>query len=291
MCTIYSEALAVTTGARGGALTSIRDRETGLEYLWQGDPAYWRGRAPNLFPFVGRLYGKTYTLEGKVYPMNIHGFLPKALLTLEEQGEDRCCWLLTDSPETWAVYPYAFAFRIRYRLEGRRLEIVFRVENRGETPLYCGMGGHPGFRVPLEEGLRFEDYDLTFPQPSSPRLVHFNEQILDTGERTPFPLADGKRIPLRHSLFPVDALVLADAPRSVTLSAPGGRHGVTVSYPKMPYVGFWHKPGTEAPYVCIEPWTVLPGRQETIEELTQMPDMTIVPPGECFENPWEIVCR
>ena len=42
----------VTT--QGGELISYRD-EAGLEYIWTGDPAYWAGRNPLLFPIVGGL--------------------------------------------------------------------------------------------------------------------------------------------------------------------------------------------------------------------------------------------
>ena len=44
----------------GGELVSYRD-EHGLEYIWTGDPAYWPGRNPLLFPIVGGLR------DGKVY--------------------------------------------------------------------------------------------------------------------------------------------------------------------------------------------------------------------------------
>ena len=40
----------------------------------------------------------------------------------------------------------------------------------------------------------------------------------------------------------------------------------------MPYVGFWHQPKTDAPYLCIEPWATLPGRDNTVEELSTLPD-------------------
>ena len=107
-------------------------------------------------------------------------------------------------------------------------------------------------------------------------------------ERPAYPLEEGRKLPLRHELFDLDAVVLAGAPRQVTLSSPKGSHGVTVAYPQMPYVGFWHKPQTDAPYVCIEPWSILPGRDNLVEELSQMPDMTTVAPGQTFENRWSI---
>ena len=283
MIQISNQHLIVTMTQEGGTLTSIRDAKTGREYLWQGDPAYWTGQAPNLFPFVGRLYEKTYTLRGKAYPMTIHGFVRHAQMAVEEEQEASCCFLLTDSPETLAVYPYRFAFRIRYALEGPVLQVAFQVENRSEEPLYCGMGGHPGFNVPLEE-----DYELTFPEACTPRQVVFSPALQVAPERPAYPLEEGRKLPLRHELFDLDAVVLAGAPRQVTLSSPKGSHGVTVAYPQMPYVGFWHKPQTDAPYVCIEPWSVLPGRDNLVEELSQMPDMTTVAPGQTFENRWSI---
>ena len=62
MIQISNQHLIVTMTQEGGTLTSIRDAKTGREYLWQGDPAYWTGQAPNLFPFVGRLYPQEFPL-------------------------------------------------------------------------------------------------------------------------------------------------------------------------------------------------------------------------------------
>ena len=52
-----------------------------------------------------------------------------------------------------------------------------------------------------------------------------------------------------------------------------GTRRVTVSYPDMDYIGFWHATLTEAPYVCIEPWSSLPSRQDIVEDLSsRIPD-------------------
>ena len=154
--------------------------------------------------------------------------------------------------------------------------------------MYFGVGGHPGFNVPMEEGLRFEDYDLTFCEAGTPDMVGFAESILIDGTRKPYPLKDNVTIPLRHDLFDHDALVLADAPRGVTLSSPKGQRGLRVSWPQMAFIGFWHKPQSDAPYVCIEPWSVLPGRDGVVEDLETMADRTALKPGETSVNAWEI---
>ena len=47
--TIRSDGLTVTIDELGAQLMSITAGD-GTEYLWSGGPAYWRNRAPNLFP-------------------------------------------------------------------------------------------------------------------------------------------------------------------------------------------------------------------------------------------------
>lgn len=288
MIHIENEVISVEISETGGTLHSLKRKDNGIEYLWQGDPAYWSGQAPNLFPFVGRLYEKAYTLNGKRYDMGLHGFLSQLEMTVESKSGDACTLVLKDSEETRKIYPYAFVFCLGYKLEDNVVKVTFQVENHSKETMYCGMGGHPGINVPLEEGLSFEDYALTFPEGGSPKLVEFSPGVLDTGVRSPYTLEDGKRLPLKHSLFDADAVVLADMPRSVSLSSEKGKHGVTVTYPQMPYVGFWHSSRVDAPYVCIEPWSVLPGREGVFEELSRMADMTAIAAGDVFENRWSI---
>ena len=45
------------------------------------------------------------------------------------------------------------------------------------------------------------------------------------------------QLPLAHSLFDNDAIVLRDMAREVTLEAPGSARSVTVAFPNMPYLG------------------------------------------------------
>ena len=288
MITLENERLRVVVNPLGGALNSVYGKQTGTEYLWQGDPAYWAKQAPNLFPFVGRLHEKRYTLHGKSYDMLIHGFLPTTPMETEQTAADSCVLVLRDNEATRACYPYAFEYRVRYALDGSRLLISYEVTNRSDEPLYFGVGGHPGFNVPLEAGLAYEDYALPFSEPSAPDLVGFSENVLVDGTRTPYALKDGVAIPLRHDLFDRDAVVLANAPRDVTLSSPKGQRGVRVTWPQMAYIGFWSKPKSDAPYVCIEPWSVLPGREGVVEDLEKMPDRTPLMPGETSVNAWTI---
>ncbi|HFR3447350.1 TPA: aldose 1-epimerase family protein, partial [Streptococcus suis] len=51
---LKNEQLTVQFSEFGGALSSIKDKD-GVEYLWQGNPEYWSGQAPVLFPICGSL--------------------------------------------------------------------------------------------------------------------------------------------------------------------------------------------------------------------------------------------
>jgi galactose mutarotase-like enzyme len=52
---IENDLLRVQASSLGAELQSIVLKKDGTEYLWQGDPTYWKGRAYNLFPICGRL--------------------------------------------------------------------------------------------------------------------------------------------------------------------------------------------------------------------------------------------
>ncbi len=282
--TLKNRQLSVQVSTAGAEMQAITAAD-GTEYLWNGDAAYWGSRATNLFPYVGRLFEKAYLLDGQRFELGIHGFLRYAE-TLPHEVSDAHVSLETGStPGTMAQYPFPFQAGVDYRLEGSTLHIAYKVRNTGGKVMHFGLGGHPGFHVPLEDGLAFEDYELFFEQP--PRHLLVSDGCLMTGESRPFPL-NGGRLPLRHDLFDHDAIILDNPGRMVTLRSPGGRSGVTLRHPQMPYLGLWHKPHTAAPFVCLEPWLSLPGREGIVEDLATQPGLAHLEPEQAYENTWSI---
>lgn len=284
---IRNEALAVTVSERGAQLRSILGAG-GTEYLWQGDPKYWSGRDLTLFPFVARLTGGSYSLDGRSYRLPIHGFAPRRDFTAVENSGTRLVMELPSDAETRAQYPREFTLRVIYGLSGGVLGVTYEVVNRDNRTMLFGLGGHPGFNVPLTKGLRFEDYRLRFPADCRPVRVGFTPDCFVSGEDTPWPLEDGGSIPLSHSLFDDDAIVLRDTCREVTLESPLDGRSVTVAFPQMPYLGLWHMPKTDAPYVCIEPWLSLPASAGAITVFENRSDLARVEPGETYRNQWSI---
>ena len=94
--------------------------------------------------------------------------------------------------------------------------------------------------------------------------------------------AVGSAASLRHDLFDADAVVLKNAPRQVTLETADDPRSVTVTYPQMPYIGFWHKPKSDAPYVCIEPWLSLPASLGKTTVLEEHSDLVALAPNKLW---------
>ena len=285
--TISNRYLTLGVNDRGAEPWSILDDEK-TEYLWQGDSKYWQDRALNLFPYIGRMTGGQYLYKGKRYSMSIHGFAKDMDFSPEEHAPQEMRFVLKSSEDTLKIYPFEFAFSIRYSLEDRKIRICHRVENTGDKPMFFGVGGHPGFNVPLAKHLAFEDYSLSFEQASDTERAVFSEDCFFTGRFEPFALREGGRLPLLHDLFDDDAIVLKNMGNTVLLSAETGKKGIRVSWPDDSFLGIWHKPESDAPYVCIEPWSSLPSRKGIVEDIEKQKDLICLEPGSVYETGFSI---
>lgn len=126
--------------------------------LGHGRPS--RGGIPILFPFPGRIPGTIFHWQGRDYPLEpgdafgnaIHGFVHARPWRIIERGEHRVvgefhAW--RDDPSLRVRWPADFRITATYTLSGNSLRTEYLLENPGETPLPCGLGVHPYFRLPL----------------------------------------------------------------------------------------------------------------------------------------------
>lgn len=285
--TLKNEKLRLTVESLGAEMRSLQTAD-GTEYLWQGDSKYWTDRAPTLFPFIGRLTNNSYKYLGKEYHMGIHGFAAGMEFSPLEQTDNRLVLELRSSSRTLVQYPFHFVLQITYTLRGETVEISYEVTNLSNTTMPFGIGGHPGFNVPLVDGESFENYELEFSVPCRPDRVGFSPAVYLNGQDKEYPLREERFMDLRHDLFNEDAVILKNMARKVTLRSKVSGRGVTVCYPDMPYLGIWHWPNTDAPYVCIEPWSSLPSRQGVVEELSCKSDLVHLASQHSYTALWSI---
>jgi galactose mutarotase-like enzyme len=112
---IDSSHLSLTVSALGAEMQSLRDQDGG-EWLWQGDPEFWSGRAPVLFPIVGRAPNDCIAVGDHTAHMAQHGFARKSRFSLEHASASMCPYVLTATDDTRALYPFDFSLSLNERL-------------------------------------------------------------------------------------------------------------------------------------------------------------------------------
>ncbi len=289
--TIENNQIKVAVSDTGAELMSIQLKKDGCEYLWQGNPEYWSGRAYNLFPICGRLTEGKYTYNGKTYEMNLHGFTRKTLLKVSAQSGDSISFNLKANENTLKMYPFDFDLTITYTLEGTSVKTLFTVKNNGGDVMPFAVGGHPGFNVPLGGEGVFEDYYLEFACEKPAKAIVMSPTCYTTRETVPFALEKGKILRLKHNLFDNDAIVLQDMCKKITLKSVSSDKSVTLEYPDMNYLGLWHKPDSDAPYICIEPWYSVPAYDGEVDDLSSKRDMVRLESGRQYQNAFTITVK
>ncbi len=250
MVFLQNDELKVQINEVGAELFSVMTKE-GRECIWNGDPQYWKNRAINLFPICGRLRDNKYLYEGKEYTLTSHGFAYKMPFEAEKVSDICAVFTLTETEETLVNYPFAFNFKIKYTLDGRKINVEYIVENKNDKNMYFSVGGHEGYMC--EGGI--EDYYIEFDknvtldayEVEGPIINHNTTRIVD----------NEKILPLKNEYFKVDALVFRDIDfDGITIKKNDGTHHVRVDFKGFENMLLWMVPG--APYICVEPWYGFP---------------------------------
>lgn len=277
--TIQNEFLTVKISDLGAELQSIRDA-MGVEWLWQGDDAFWGERAPNLFPFCGRLWNGLATVDGVPCDpaSGLHGFFRQRVAAVEQISSTKIVFTQTEGEDTLKNYPFAFRIALIFSLEGKRLIVRAEITNTGDRLMPYGYGAHPGFSTAFAGG-KTEDYYLEFPVENQARSLCFcpNNCYLVGGDQ-PFEQKNGRGFDLTDAYFETGSFFLCDMPTEISLKSRLSDRFMTVSYEGFPYLGFWKVPG--ASYLCIEPWRSLPAHLGKSTELYEKEDLVKAEPGE-----------
>ena len=283
--TIKSDKLTVSIKSRGAELASIKSPD--FEYLWQ--PGIWKDQAPILFPACGRITNNTYTLEGKEYTMGIHGFARGLEFEAVEIGESKLTLRAKETPETLESYPFRFTLTAEYAIVGDTLSANYTVKNENERPMSFMFGWHPGFN--LWGDAPIESYTLDFGDVNC--LTHHvtNEMKFLSGAMEAFPLNDGKYTLCEAEIYQQDALIFTESLGKVTLSEPTSDRSVTVTWSdNLPYVAFWKWARSDIRYLCVEPWSGVPGDGVTPETWETRKNLTVAA-GESESFVYTVTCK
>ncbi len=246
----------------------------GRELLWPGDPAIWGEISPILYPVVGWTRDGA-RVGGRQYALGLHGFARFETFGVEASGPDSVRMTLRDSERTRAVYPFAFALALEYRLTDEALEITIEVANPGDEPAPYACGLHPGFRWPLGAAGR-DGAIVRFGRPESDTVPAMAPGGLIGAGVKRVPL-NGRDLPLSDALFANDAVCFLNcASRSLVFHDASGAE-VAMEFPGFDLAALWTRPG--APFLCLEAWTGYSDPEGFAGDLFQKPSMRVLAPG------------
>lgn len=287
--TLKNKELTVIFESKGATLHSIKDND-GVEYLWEGNPEYWSGQAPVLFPICGSIRDdKAQIGNGKQTSMPRHGIVRKKEFKYVEQTENSILFEIESNEETFAQYPYEFKLGIKYILEGKKITTRYIIENKDKEIMPFQIGGHPGFHCPLYKEEIYEDYELVFEQKETctvPTPVT-ETGLIDMEHRSEF-LKDTDTLPLKHDLFAVDAVILDQLKsRAVTLKSKKHNKGIRLEFHQFPYLILWST-AKEASFVALEPWIGLSTCSDEGDKFEEKRNIQYAQAGEVKEYEFHI---
>lgn len=275
---IENEYLKVGVKSFGCELTSIISKETGYEFMWQGNPDIWSGQSPILFPIIGRLIDDKYTLDGKEYTLEKHGFARRLEWDFLGSEGASMSFSLKENENTLTMYPFSFEVIVKFSLDGKTLKVEHTVINKNDGTMYFSLGAHPAFNCEIGDKLTFHVEEKFVTEKID--LV----RSLRLPDKVPVE-QEGSTITITNDIFNEDALILSNFKSEyVTLHSDNNSRKIKFTLGGAPYLGIWAKPG--APYVCIEPWCGVNDSTEKKADFSQKDAINALGKGETFIFEW-----
>lgn len=279
--TLSSGRSSATIRTFGGELISyIHD---GIEYIWQGDPAYWNDHSPILFPVCCYPMNGKVAYDGIEYPMPKHGFANSHSFEPVYISKDRVILEQRETDETLRFFPFCYSLKVEYVISDEGFYCNYYVKNLDKNEMTFCIGGHPGFNCPMrpEDG-GFEDYTLIFDD-ATDSIVSISKDEYMSDEIPKINVLKGtNELPLRWADYDLDSLIVENLPKSALnlVSNITGR-GIRFNFTGFKALGIWTPERKHAPFICLEPWNGLPADvSETTDVKSKKYAITIKPDEE-----------
>lgn len=270
-----------------------------IDVIWS-EPGFEAGQKrasgsgiPILFPYAGRIRGKTLTWGGRTWPLEgddrrgnaIHGYVLTRPWRVCEQTQRRVVGQFqasVDDPSLLDAWPADFRLGATYELVGASLTATFRIENPSRSPLPFGFGIHPYFCVPLG-GSQADDCRVELPVRQRWEL----RDMIPTGRRLAVESAADFERGLPFATMQFDDVftdLRFDGPhcRARIVDPDSGRRVVLEFDRAMRECVVYNPPHRQA--VCIEPLTWCPNAFELQRQQPPIDaGLRVLAPGDCLE--------
>ena len=218
--------------------------------------------------------------------MNQHGFVRDQEFELFSQKENEIVLVNSYNEETLKMYPFKYKVYVTYTLNGKQLDTVFKVVNEDYQVIPFNYGGHPGFKVPLYENEKFEDYKVVFEKTenfNAPTVVLENGTLnfIDTVK-----YENLKELQLDYKYFEIDAIVIPTIKSQSVKLVNKDNKGIKFDFQGFPSLAIWTRPN--APFVCLEPWIGYADHHDSNYNFIEKDNMQFLNPEEEFKVTYSI---
>lgn len=273
MITISNEFLTATFSEVGAELKSLKC--DGREHIWYGDPQFWTGSSPVLFPICSGLKDDEFIYEGKTYKLQKHGFARRATFDVETVDGNTATFLLSSKNCPQDNYPFQYEFRIIYTLVGKKVNVEYNIRNLTDGDMYFSVGAHEAYHCP--EGI--ENYEIIFDKKENLDAYQLDGTLLSFDTKSYGINTD--TLQLDNSLFENDCLIFKNLnSRGVILRNKTTDQKIKVKFEEFPFLLIWTVPG--APFVCIEPWCGITDPINTNKQFNQKEGIEKIEKGGHF---------
>ena len=233
----------------------------GKERAWQNETGEWSGCAILLFPFAGF---NRLVFDGVDFGVQKHGFCRNEEFHLVSQAENSIEFELCANDRTRAVYPYEFAFRVKYELVSDGYEVSYTIKNTSEKAIPLACGGHESFALDKE----VENYYVEFEKEEHFDFLIHNSGGMLTGEKVNH--GAGKILPLEKDFTDNSATVILgniNSRKATLKDKKTDEKVVEITFDGFSNLLLWHPHGSKM--LCIEPWQCLPSYVDEIKEFKE----------------------
>ena len=172
--TIKNDKTEIKINSLGAEVRSVV--HNGKERAWQNETGEWSGCAILLFPFAGI---NRLIYDGVDFGIQKHGFCRNEEFELVEAKDDSITFVLNANERTRAVYPYDFAFFVKYAIIDNGYEVCYTVINSDNREIPFACGGHESFA--LDKAV--ENYYVEFEKEEGFDFLVHNAGGMLTGEK------------------------------------------------------------------------------------------------------------
>ena len=286
--TLKNDILKIIVDDHGAELKSIIGLSDNTEYLFDGNPKWWKYTSPVLFPIVGKLNNGKYRFNGKEYSLPGHGFGRISNYKCLNQENNKIDFILDWNEETFKNYPFKFCLKISYILSDNKVKNVWSVKNVDNKLMYFSIGAHPALKCPIEKNENFNDCYLKFNVPEKSSRILLDSSGALTNNR--IPIIDGTELNLNYEMFKDDALIFDDLKSDeISICSHKSSKSITIQAKNFQFWGIWTPDKGGAPFLCIEPWH---GHADFVNfqgDIKEKDGINTLSPNEIFNSEYSFI--